>query len=193
MDIQEALLRSLPPVSYSPAAATVQAEMAATAAPLDEALHSADQIRVEHDPARTQLSLPDWERVYSLPDPCAGLSSSMERRRADVVSKITARGNLSAAQMVAVAEQLGYVGAVAIEFRAAVCDGACDQAAFDQADWRFVWGLKVPQTLLTEPANCASPCDSSLRRWGNEPIFCAISRYKPAHTLGIVIFNEVYI
>lgn len=190
MRIQEALLHGLPPVSYNPLADTVQAEMAATAAPLDEALRSADQIMVEHDPARTQLSLPDWERVYSLPDPCAGLSSSLERRRADVVNKITARGNLSASQMVAVAEQLGYVGALVVEFQAATCTGTCDQATYQQEDWRFVWGLRVPQALLMEPANCLSPCDVPLRRWGNEPIFCAISRFKPAHTLGIVLFNE---
>lgn len=190
MNILEALLRSLPPVAYNALADSVKTEYSATSLPLDASLQSADQILVEHDPARTQLSLPDWERVYSLPDPCAGLSSSLERRRADVVNKITARGNLSAAQMASVAEQLGYVGATVVEFQAAICTGTCDQAVFQDEAWRFVWGLSVPQALLMEPANCLSPCDVPLRRWGNEPIFCAISRFKPAHTLGIVLFNE---
>jgi uncharacterized protein YmfQ (DUF2313 family) len=189
MTLVEALLRALPPVSYDPLAQTVQEEAQVMAAPLVEALRSADQVRVEHDPAATQLSLPDWERNYSLPDPCAGLSSSIERRRADVVTKITARGNLAAAQMVAVAERLGYIGATVHEFGAATCIGPCDQAVYSEVEWRFVWALKVPEALLIETATCMSPCDVPLRRWGNEPIYCAISRYKPAHTLGLVFFN----
>lgn len=190
MDIREALLRSLPPVSYDPSAGTVQAEFSAAAETLQAVLRSATQILVEHDPASTQLSLPDWERVYSLPDPCAGLSSSIERRRADVVNKITARGNLSASQMVAVAEQLGYDDAQVVEFGPATCADSCDEAAYEQETWRFVWALQVPQALLLERASCSSPCDVPLVRWGNEPIFCAIERFKPAHTLALVFFDE---
>lgn len=190
MDILEALLRSLPPVSYDPVATTVQGECTAMAAPLQQVLRSADQILIEQDPAATQLSLPDWERNYSLPDPCAGLSSSIERRRADVVNKITARGNLSAGQMVAVAEQLGYTGAEVVEFGPATCASPCDVAVYDPDEWRFVWALRVPYALLIERATCASPCDVPLVRWGNEPIFCAIERFKPAHTLALVFFDE---
>ncbi|MFN3691007.1 MAG: putative phage tail protein, partial [Fimbriimonadales bacterium] len=176
MQLLEALLRSLPPVSYDTRAATVRAECTAMVEPLQAAVRSAAQILVEHDPASTQLSLPDWERVYSLPDPCAGLSSSIERRRADVVAKITARGNLSAAQMVAVAEQLGYQGATVREFGPATCVDPCDSATYIYEDWRFVWALQVPQALLIERATCTSPSDVPLARWGNEPIFCAVSR-----------------
>lgn len=189
MDILEVLLRSLPPVSYDPNASSVRDECVAMSAPLGDVLRSAAQILVEHDPASTQLSLPDWERNYSLPDPCAGLSSSIERRRADVVNKITARGNLSAGQMVAVAEQIGYAGASVREFRGATCEDPCDAGVYQDDDWRFVWALQVPQELLIEYATCASPCDVPLARWGNEPIFCAIERYKPAHTLALVFFN----
>jgi uncharacterized protein YmfQ (DUF2313 family) len=190
MDLIEALTRCLPPVSYDPQADTIKAELQSTAAPLTAALRSADQVRVEQDPAGAQLSVPDWERVYSLPDPCAGISSSIERRRADIVNKISARGNLSPAQMISVAEQIGYVGAEVHEFGPANCAGPSDQAIYEEADWRFVWALKVPQTLLIEQLSCTSPCDGPIRRWGNEPIFCAISRYKPAHTLGLVFFNQ---
>lgn len=190
MDLLEALLRGLPPVSYDPQAPTVRAECTAMVEPLRVVLQSADQILVEQDPSTTQLSLPDWERVYSLPDPCAGLSSSIERRRADVVNKITARGNLSASQMVAVAEQLGYSGAQVVEFGPATCEDACDVAVYDRDAWRFVWALQMPQALFIEQATCASPCDVTLRRWGNEPIFCAVERFKPAHTMGLIFFDE---
>jgi len=190
MTLIEVILRSLPPVSYDPQAKSVQDEAQVMALPLGEALRSADQVKVEHDPAATQLSLPDWERNYSLPDPCAGLSSSIERRRADVVTKITARGNLSAAQMVAMAERLGYVGATVHEFGPATCTGPCYAGLYTEADWRFVWAISVPYTLRIEQATCTSPCDVPLRRWDNEPIYCAISRYKPAHTLGLVFFDS---
>jgi uncharacterized protein YmfQ (DUF2313 family) len=190
MDLTEALLRSLPLVSYDPQAQTIQDDAQATAAPLLDVLRSADQVRTEHNPAAAQLSLPDWERNYSLPDPCAGLSSSIERRRADVVNKVTARGNLSHAQMVAVAEQLGYTGASVHEFGPATCTGPCNSAIYSEDDWRFVWALNLPQALLIEQASCTSPCDVPLRRWSNEPIYCAIARYKPAQTLGLAFFNS---
>jgi uncharacterized protein YmfQ (DUF2313 family) len=189
MQLLEALLRSLPPGSYDPASEEIKKDYYASSLPLAASAQSTEQLLVEHDPAAAQISLPDWERNYSLPDPCAGLSSSIERRRADVVTKITARGNLSATQMISVAERLGYDGAQVNEFGAASCTGPCDAALYDEDDWRFVWAITVPQTLLIEYANCAGPCDSPLRRWGNEPIYCAISRYKPAHTLGLVFFN----
>lgn len=189
MQLLEALLRSLPPVAYDPRADEIKKDYSAVIVPLQASVESADQILAEHNPATTQLSLPDWERVYSLPDPCAGLSSSIERRRADVVNKITARGNLAAEQMVAVAEQLGYSGASVREFTPGSCEDPCTTALYGLDEWRFVWALQVPQALLVEQASCASPCDVPLARWGNEPIFCAIARFKPAHTIGLVFFD----
>ncbi len=188
MDIVDTLLQSLPPVAYDRQAPAVVAEMQAIAAPLAEAVAKADQILVEHDPATTQLSLPDWERVYSLPDPCAGLSSSVERRRADVITKITARGNLSAAQMIQVVAQHGYPGATVQEFAQMTCADPCDAAVYGP-NWQFVWAINVPNSLAIENMTCMSPCDSPLRRWGNEAIFCAMQRFKPAHTLALVNFG----
>jgi len=188
MDIVDTLLQSLPPVAYDRQALTVVGEMQTIAACIAEAVTSAEQILVEHDPATTQLSLPDWERVYSLPDPCSGLTSSVERRRADVITKITARGNLSAPQMISVAADMGYPGATVSHYSQMTCTDPCDSGLFDE-QWLFVWSLNVPETLAIETMTCKSPCDSPLRRWGNEPIFCAIQRFKPAHTLALVNFD----
>lgn len=190
MQILEGLLRSLPPVSYDTAAATIQAEFKAVSTPLEMVLQSANQVRVEHDPATTQLSLPDWERVYGLPDPCAGISSSVERRRADVVNKVAAHGSLAAAQMVQVAAQLGYTGAEVVEFSPTSCTSPCDVDVRSPDIWRFVWALRVDNSILVEHASCGSPCDVALARWGNEPLFCAIQRYKPAHTYGLILFGD---
>jgi uncharacterized protein YmfQ (DUF2313 family) len=190
MQILEALLRSLPPVSYDPAAATVQAEFKAVEAPLQGVANRAAQLRVEHEPATAQLALPDWERVLGLPDPCAGLTSSFERRRADVVSKFTALGSLAAEQLVSVAQRLGHASAQVEEFSGASCDSACDVKVYDPATWRFVWALRVAGDVQVEAANCGSPCDVVLARWGDEPLFCAIERYKPAHTVGLILYGD---
>jgi uncharacterized protein YmfQ (DUF2313 family) len=192
MDTLNALLSSLPPVAYDPQAVTVRDEFRAVATPLERVLQQAAQLRVESDPATAQLGLPDWERVYGLPDPCAGLSSSIERRRADVVSKVNTVSNLAAAQMVALATSLGYTGAQVVEFEMSGCASACNAEVYGPETWRFVWALRVNDTLLVEQANCGSPCDVAMARWGNEPLFCAIQRYKPAHTYGLILFgNEV--
>jgi uncharacterized protein YmfQ (DUF2313 family) len=137
-----------------------------------------------------QLALPDWERVLGLPDPCAGVTSSIERRRADVVSKFAALGNLAAEQIVSVAQRLGHASAQVEEFTGATCEGACDVKLYDPATWRFVWALRVAGEVLTEPANCGSPCDVAMARWGDEPLFCAIERYKPAHTVGLILYGD---
>jgi uncharacterized protein YmfQ (DUF2313 family) len=190
MDILEGLLRSLPPGAYDTAAGSVQGEFQAVSAPLQTVLQGIDQVRVEHNPGTTQLALADWERVYGLPDPCAGLSSSIERRRADVVSKVTSHSNLAAAQMVQVAEHLGYTGAEVVEFAMSTCRAQCTAAVPAPDVWQFVWALRVTDTLLVEQANCGSTCDAPLARWGNEPLFCAMQRYKPAHTYGLILFGD---
>jgi uncharacterized protein YmfQ (DUF2313 family) len=190
MDLLEGLLRSLPPVAYDAATTAVQGEFQAVAKPLELALQGADQVQVEHDPATTQMALADWERVCGLPDPCAGMSSSIERRRADVVSKVTAHSNLAAAQMVQVADHLGYTGAEVVEFEMTTCRAQCTAAVLAPDVWQFVWALRVIDTLLVETANCGSTCDVALTRWGNEPLFCAVERYKPAHTYGLILFGD---
>lgn len=183
-------LASLPPVSYDPQAQEQRAQAQAVVDVATDVATAAARLLVEVDPSTTQLALPDWERNFGLPDPCAGLASSIERRRADVIAKMLARQNLSALQMEQIAERLGYVGARVVELGPMTCMDPCDGAVFDEDGWRFAWGLRLQQPLHIEHANCMSPCNVPLRSWGNEPILCALARYKPAHTIALAAFFE---
>jgi uncharacterized protein YmfQ (DUF2313 family) len=64
-DLLKALL---PPVSYDVNGQNLSAELGAEGNALDRVLLNADQILLESDPRTTVLMLPDWERVYGLPD-----------------------------------------------------------------------------------------------------------------------------
>lgn len=189
MNVRDAYLSALPPVSYDPTTPGQVREATAAADVLDMVLRLAQQLLIEQDPSTTGVALPDWERNYGLPDPCAGISSTIERRRGDVIAKMLARQNLSAQQMVQIAERLGYVGARVVEFSPMTCMDPCDGAVFDEDGWRFAWGLRLQQPLHIEHANCMSPCNVPLRSWGNEPILCALARYKPAHTIALAFFE----
>lgn len=188
MELLDAYLASLPPVSYDLRATGVQREAAAIIELLRQALRDVERLRAEQDPAATAEAITDWESTYGLPDPCAGASSTLDRRRADLVNKMRASLNLSRAQMVAIAEQLGYTGVRLVEFGPASCTGPCDQPLYDDG-WKWVWAISVAEALRTHWATCTGPSNQPLRRWGNEPLYCALSRHKPAHTLALARFR----
>lgn len=63
----------------------------------------------EIDPRTTGELLPDFERVYGLPDPCVTDSLTTDQRRNALVSKISNQGGQSPAYFLSVLERLGYV------------------------------------------------------------------------------------
>lgn len=187
--IQQAYVASLPPVSYDPLAPNIQREAASVAAVLGSAVASADVVLDEQDPAKAEISLPDWERNYSLPDPCAGLSSTSERRRTDLLHRITGRGNLSAAFMVGVANRYGFPAATVTEFKRWTCNSPCADQIIG-ASYQFVWRLNLMASLAISRMTCRSPCTTPLRSWGNEALTCAISRAKPAGTRVLLAYSS---
>ena len=68
-----------------------------------------DDLRNELDPRYTHELLSDWEAFAGLPDPCAvGLASTLQTRRADLVSKLTTPGGQTPAFYIALATAMGY-------------------------------------------------------------------------------------
>lgn len=63
----------------------------------------------EIDPRTTGELLPDFERVYGLPDPCVTDALTTDQRRNALVSKISNQGGQSPAYYLSVLERLGYV------------------------------------------------------------------------------------
>jgi len=176
------LKQLLPPVSYDPNDLILSAELEAEGKQLDAAQQSAEQLLAEIHPSTATVSLPDWERVYGLPDPCVTIEQSLDQRRAALDSKVNAKGGQSIAYFVVLAAMMGYPGATVDEFPQATCNSDCN-SELNSEDDGFFWRLNLPAvTGGVFQANCNSDCNSPLQSWGDEALECRIRKLRPAHT-----------
>lgn len=176
------LKRLLPPESLDANGPRISVELEAEGAALDRALQSALLLADEMDPESTSALLPDWERVYGLPDACLeGAAQSKDQRRASLVAKVVGMGGQSRPYFISMASALGYPGAEIAELRPATCNDNCNAALYGE-EWRIAWRLDLPQDSAVFIANCNSACDDPLQSWGNRALECLLRRYKPADT-----------
>lgn len=174
------LKQLLPPVSIDPNGTRIAAELEADGRALDRVQADAHALAAELDPESTAALLPDWERVFGLPDPCMeGEAQMQEQRRAALVAKVVAQGGQDGPYFVRLAEALGYPGASITEFRPATCADPCDAMVAGE-EWRIVWRINLTQDTAVWVANCESPCTSPLASWGNRQLECLLRRYKPS-------------
>lgn len=178
---RDTLISCLPPQAYDRSAPGVLAEMASMAAVLDGSIQRSQDLLTEHQPASASLALPDWERNHGLPDACGGVADTSAARRANLLERIAARGDLSRAYYISQAERLGYPGCTITEYGPMTCADPCDSAV-NGPEFIGVWKLNVPVSTAVVYMTCESPCDSQLASWGNTQLECVIGKRKPAHT-----------
>lgn len=101
-------------------------------------------------PTESVELLPDWERVYGLPDDCSPEEPTLVERQQAVAARIAAQGSADAgtgeAFLQALSEALGYTEIIIRRnhLPAFTCESACDEALYsDEAGWPFVWELIV--------------------------------------------------
>lgn len=174
----------LPPVSYAPRLARMAATLAAEGNALDRAYASALQVALAITPYDVQQLLPDWERVYGLPDACCGATSSWQQRFNALIGKIVERGGLSSPYYVQRLAAQGY--AITInEFHAATCVDDCGVGLYqDETGWQYAFEV-VSQNNAVQLTTCGDTCGDPLATWGNSAIECLINRLKPSHTIPI--------
>lgn len=145
------------------------------------------QLVTEADPRTTAEMLADWERAYGLPDPCLGvLPTTIQERRAALVTKITSTGGASIAYFEGLAATLGFPGITITEFKLPRSGYAsCVDPLYGTA-WAFAWQVNAPAVTVTYARSGLTACDEPLAAWGNELLECAFEKLKPAHT--IVLF-----
>lgn len=64
-------------------------------------------LAVESDPNQTLQLLPDFERIYGLPDPCTPLDPTVAQRRTALLARIAAQGGQNPAYFTSVAAAAG--------------------------------------------------------------------------------------
>lgn len=124
----------------------------------------------ELDPRATIELLPEWEEALGLPDPCTPAAQTIQERRQRVVAALTVRPSPTLQYLRALAEALGYAGALLIESPP------------------FSLTITVPNPRVTYARTGASRCGDYLARYERaSDLECVLQKQKPAHIT--LVFN----
>lgn len=146
----------------------------------------ARQLIDESDPRTTVELLADWERVAGLPEPLQALASTLQQRRGELVSKVTALGGQSIAYFVAYAAKLGFPIAIA-EFSPWRMGMTRMGSPLGGPEWAYAWAVDAGPVNITSFRMGLSAMGEPLQIWGNDVLEASLRRVAPAHTL--VIFR----
>ncbi|GAN91777.1 bacteriophage tail protein [Gluconobacter frateurii M-2] len=144
----------------------------------------AAQLLVEAFPSSTTELLTEWESTLGLPDPCAGLSPTIEQRRTQLVARLTDGGGSSPQYYIQFATALGFD--ISITEFAPGRFGRKFGRKFGGRDWAYAWQVNIPAFTIYH-RRFGDPFGEPFANWGATVIQCELLSRKPAHT--ILTFN----
>ena len=177
------VLRALIPVELGPNHA---ADMEIEGQNLDQVQASAQQLLREMFPDTCFALLEEWERLLGLPDPCTGQLPTVQQRIAAVVAKFGEKRSLSAAYLIAVAANLGYM--VTITNYAMRRYGHAETGGdYIGKEWANTITVNAPEVAVQQRHYGAAVFGEAYSTWGFGALECAIARLRPAHVY--VVFS----
>lgn len=176
------LLKSLlPPVSYDPYGPAISAQLDADGAALDDALAAGLRVLAAITPDGDTELLPDWERVYGLPDAClADIDSSVTSRVAAVIDKIRRGGGLSRQFFIDLAAALGYTISIT-EFSPHTVVSPVTYPLYD-TDSQYYWQVNLATDTPPRPITVLDSVTTPLVVYQTGLLECLLQKLKPAHT-----------
>ena len=188
-DFQQAMLRLLPSgrVWRRDPDSNLSAVILALAPTYTSSTAAAAQVLIDASPATTQNLLVEWENSLGLPDPCTATNPSIEQRQAAVRAKWGARGALTPAYFIALADALGFAITIT-EFSPFAVDMNCD-APLLEPEWAFTWQVNAPQIVTFYFSVEDSSVDDPLETYDAGELVCRITRDAPAGTLVLFVFS----
>lgn len=139
----------------------------------------ADALVNESDPRTISETLPEWEALLGLPDPCVSFDQTTAERVRSVVAKYIAQGGQSPAYFIEIAAALGFTITLT-EFRPYTV-GMAVNLPICGSTWAYAWQVNAPLASV-QKMTVADAVDNPLRWWENEILECVMKRLKPAHT-----------
>lgn len=181
----------LPAFAYDKSGPALSAEIAAEGARLDAFQSFTQALLLETDPRTTDLLLPDWERVYELPDACGNDADTVEERRAYLVAKVAETGGLSKPYFEDLAAVLGYQDTAITSFVPTNCEMSCESPLLDEV-WRLAWRVDLPHEgdnhgFFRADSSCTEPVDYYL----TGKLECVFTRLKPGHTYVLFTYKAL--
>jgi uncharacterized protein YmfQ (DUF2313 family) len=141
-------------------------------------------------PCGATETLPDWERITGLPDPCTGPLPTIQQRRAAVCAKLGAAGGADEEYFKRLAAALGYE--IEIEtFRPFLASHNHANEPLYGPEWAFVWHVTVISTSTSVVWFSAdvSHANEPLASFNDLTLRCLFEALKPAHTFIIWTFE----
>lgn len=161
----------LPPATYDASGERLGAELKAEASLLSELDTLIYGLLSVVDPDMATFTLPDFERVYALPD--TGLS--VQRRRERIRAAIAATGGLSREYFINLARAMGYTITI-------------DEP--DEPQWRWIVNVTgAPERVYYFRVDESSVGDR-LEEEGDPALEALFQRLKPAHTECLFTYSE---
>ncbi len=143
---------------------------------------SAVELLTDSFPASAVNLLPEWEATLGLPDPCAGVSPTLQGRRAQVVARFSVGGGQSVRDFEAYAAGLGYSIAVKQFAPFRMGQNACGDS-LGGLDWFYTWAVVVEKNTVTNFSVGRATVGEALSSWGNSVLECELNAIAPAHTI----------
>lgn len=137
--------------------------------------------------------LPDWERVFRLPDECTSNQSlTIEQRRQRISQLLTTRGGQNKNFYKQLAANFGFdIGVIDVSdqppFRAGQ-GRAGDRIT--NGTWRYAFVIQAPADSIIKFRAGKSSAGDRLLLVQNSVLQCLIDKYKPAHTVAIFSFKN---
>lgn len=145
----------------------------------------------ESNPATTFELLPDWERVFGLPDECAPDEVlTLQQRRQRILQLLTTRGGQNKSFYQTLASQFGYdVDVIEVSdqppFRAG--QGRAGDRLTNGV-WRYAFIIQAPADSIVRFRAGISTAGERLLLVQSSTLQCLIEKYKPAHAVAIFTF-----
>lgn len=148
----------------------------------------ANQLLQDVFPPTADELLPEWEATLGLPDPCAGVSPTLQQRQFQVAARLSNSGGQSAAYFEAYAAQLGFTVTVTEYTPFRVGARTCGQPLGSE-DWAHTWSVNAPLETVTLFRAGRSAAGEPLQAFGNAVLECELSAIAPAHTVLIFTYS----
>lgn len=151
----------MPAAAYDTAAPQITAQLSAEGNQLDAVESGIAALLLEIDPRTAVQLLPDWERVYGLPDSGLITATTVAERQVRLASKVMQTGGLSKAYFQSLLEQAGY--AVVIDEPRGFFAGTnvCGDRLYDPNAVTWYWRVRLRKNgQIVSDAN-----KSQVRAW----------------------------
>lgn len=190
MPHRDLLAALLPPASYDPQAPGVNLSLEMEGRELDRVQSDSANVLFALTPFRHQQWLADWERVYGLPGPCALPGYLLQERLALLALAFLERGGISRKWLKRYALLAGYEAELH-EFKPFRAGLSRAGEPLTNGDWIFAFLVSAAGALDRRFLAGQSVSGDALRTWGEPLLDCVIRWRKPAHTVGIISYENL--